>query len=48
MTRKLSELLNVASSIVAAIAAPFGVVLPVINIRLDGSNQSTCRPIPQA
>ena len=48
MTRKMSVLLNAASFIVTVVAALLGVVLPVINIRLDVSNQSTCRPIPEA
>ena len=48
MTKKLSVMLKVASFIVTVVAALLGVVLPVINVRLDVSNQSTCRPIPQA
>jgi NhaP-type Na+/H+ and K+/H+ antiporter len=48
MTRQLSVMLKVASFIVTVSAALFGVVLPVINVRLDVSNQSTYRPIPKA
>lgn len=38
MISKLSALLKVASLIVSVLAAPFGVVWPVFEIRLDVSN----------